>query len=195
VALFSFIVASLGLLANILSVGTASWLISPETLKMSVGIFRHCDFDSTYCGEMAEISAIVDAQEVAWFRAVQALFLLACLGSLLICILIGLVLIRFFDSPLTFRVIAGVNFVTVISEVLAITFFGLYYRNVFALEYASDDYLGYSYYVAIMAVVFLFLSLVASSIEASQTSKVLQNMQHRLTVWSTPYTLFVEQEA
>ena len=44
-----------------------------------------------------------------WFRAVQALFLLACLGSLLTSILIGLVLIRFFDSTGTFKVIAVVN--------------------------------------------------------------------------------------
>lgn len=45
----------------------------------------------------------------AWFRAVQALFLLACLGSLLTSVLIGLVLIRFFDSTGTFKVIAVVN--------------------------------------------------------------------------------------
>ena len=48
----------------------------------------------------------------AWFRVVQALFLVACLGSLLTSILIGLVLIRFFDSSGTFKVISCINFGT-----------------------------------------------------------------------------------
>jgi hypothetical protein len=83
----------------------------------------------------------------------------------------------------------------VVSEILAIVFFGLHYQDIFTISETGEDYLGYSFYVAILATVFLFVSFIASVIEASQTSKVLQNMQHRLTVWSTPYTLFVDQEA
>lgn len=191
VSLFAFFVSVLGLLANVLSVGTTDWLVS---MKMSLGIFRHCDFNTHYCGGMSEIAAVVDAQEVAWFRAVQGLFLLACLGSLLTCVLIGMVLISFFEGRMTYKVITAVSFLTVVSEILAIVFFGLHYQDVFTLGRSGDDYLGYSFYVAIVAVFFLFVTFIASSIEASQTSKVLQNMQHRLTVWSTPYTLFLDQE-
>lgn len=65
VSLFAFILSAAGLLANIVSVGTTSWLISVKYLiKVSIGIFRHCDLDTNYCGGMSEIGAIVDAQEV-----------------------------------------------------------------------------------------------------------------------------------
>lgn len=195
VSLFAFFVAVLGLLANVLSVGTTDWMVSMNDEKISIGIFRHCDIDTHYCGGMSEISALVDGQEVAWFRAVQALFLLACLGSLLICVLIGLVLITFFDALLTFRVISVICFITVVSEILSIVFFGLHYKDVFVISPNGDAYLSYSFYMAIVAVFFLFVAFIASVIEASQTSRVLQNMHHKLTVWSTPYTLFVDQEA
>ena len=64
VSLFAFFLSLAGLMANVVSVGTTSWLISVKYLKMSIGIFRHCDFDSDYCGGMSELGAIVDAQEV-----------------------------------------------------------------------------------------------------------------------------------
>ncbi|KAK7091206.1 hypothetical protein V1264_008925 [Littorina saxatilis] len=160
---------------------------------MEVGIFRHCDLDTQYCGGMSEIAAIVDAQEVAWFRAVQALFLLACVGSLLATVLMGLILIHFFDARGTFKVASVVTFGSVVSTVTAVAFFGVHYRDIFVIT-SSDAHLGYSFYCAIIGAFFLFISFIASALEASQTSKVLQNMQHRLTVWSTPYTLFVDQE-
>ena len=64
VSLFAFVLSALGLMANVVAIGTSSWLISVKYLKMSIGVFRHCDYDSKYCGGMSEISAIVDAQEV-----------------------------------------------------------------------------------------------------------------------------------
>ncbi|KAL8607770.1 hypothetical protein ACOMHN_039443 [Nucella lapillus] len=193
VSIISFLLAVAGLIANVVSVGTSSWLVSVKYLKMTIGVFRHCDLDNGYCGDMSDVSAIVDTHEVVWFRAVQALFLLACLGSLLTSVLIGLVLISFFDSLGTFKVIAVANFGTVVVEVLSLVFFGLHYRDVFIIT-SADDYLGYSFYMGILASAILFLSFIASAIEASQTSKVLLNMQHRLTVWSSPYTLFLDQE-
>ena len=80
------------------------------------------------------------------------------------------------------------------AETLSLVFFGLHYSDIFVIT-SSEDYLGYSFYTAILAAGLLLLSFLAAAIEASQASKVLQNMQHRLTVWSTPYTLFVDQEA
>ena len=82
----------------------------------------------------------------------------------------------------------------VLAEMMSLIFFGLHYRDIFIIT-SSEDYLGYSFYVAIVATIFLFVSFMASAIEASQTSTVLQNMQHRFTVWTTPYTLFLDQEA
>lgn len=193
VSILAFALAVAGLIANVVSIGTSNWLVSVKYLKMTIGVFRHCDLDNGYCGGMSDVAAIVDAHEVAWFRAVQALFLLACLGSLLTCVLIGLVLINFFDNRGTFKVVAFANFGTVVVELLALVFFGLHYRDVFIIT-SAEDYLGYSFYMGVMATVLLFLSFIASAIEASQTSKVLLNMQHRFTVWSTPYTLFIDQE-
>ncbi|XP_076437574.1 uncharacterized protein LOC143276808 [Babylonia areolata] len=193
VSIIAFALALVGLISNVVSIGSSSWLVSVKYLKMTIGVFRHCDLDNGYCGGMSDIAAIVDAQEVGWFRAVQALFLLACLGSLLTCVLIGLVLISFFDSRGTFKVIAAANFGTVVVELMALVFFGLHYHDVFVIT-SAEDHLGYSFYMAVVATVILFLAFVASAIEASQTSKVLLNMQHRFTVWSTPYTLFIDQE-
>ena len=63
VSIFAFVAAILGLLANVVSVGTTEWLVS-DKMKTSFGVFRHCDMDTKFCGGMSELSYVVDAQEV-----------------------------------------------------------------------------------------------------------------------------------
>lgn len=54
---------------------------------------------------------------------------------------------------------------------------------------------GYGFYLGIVGCCFSFMVMLLSAMEAIHAVDLLQNMQNRLTVWTTPYTLFVDQEA
>ncbi|PVD32518.1 hypothetical protein C0Q70_07958 [Pomacea canaliculata] len=136
---------------------------------------------------MHEISSIVDVQEVGWFRATQATYLVAVVGTLLTAVLDMLVLIRFFDKG-SFKVISVINFITLMSAFAALLMFGLHYKDVFTITdtYNSEAYIGYSFYTAVFGCAVLLVAFIFHGIEASNAAGVLKNMQHRLTIWSTP---------
>lgn len=78
-------------------------------------------------------------------------------------------------------------------ELVAVVLFGLDSEDMFGLD-GHTVTLDWSFHVAIVALCFIFLSIIFHAMEASRAADLIRNMQHRLTVWTTPYTLFVDQE-
>lgn len=186
--------AFVALLLNITAVATVHWLDAAKSLGMNIGIFHHCDTGNGYCGAMDGINAIADAHYVVWFRVIQATFMVACLGSLLICVIDLLVVFRFFDKG-SFKVSTIACLFTFSFEFVTILLFGLYYRDIFVLDAEPETALGFSYYMAIVGTGFVFACLVTHILGQFRTTSVFQNIEHRLTTaWNTPYTLFIDQE-
>ncbi|XP_005107088.1 uncharacterized protein LOC101864709 [Aplysia californica] len=191
--------SGLGLTCAVMAIASSMWLrIRYPFLKNDIGLMRHCDVDSDYCGDMERLDALVDVRYAAWFRSVQALYLLHCVGLLVSTAMYILYTIRFFESKGSFKVLTAFNFLTVAFGVYAVAVFGTSYSKFFGLgsHPTTDDYssLDWAFYTAITGCCFSFLVMIFSAMEASQAADIFRNMQHRITVWNTPYTLFVDQE-
>ena len=95
--------------------------------------------------------------------------------------------------------ISCVFFSSVTFGAYTLAVFGTQYLELFGLGHAPDHIteeatLGRAFYFAIAACSLAALTMLFSAMEASQATGVIRNMHHRMTVWSSPYTLFVDQE-
>ncbi|CAL1542202.1 unnamed protein product [Lymnaea stagnalis] len=197
----------LGLVTSVLSLAcvvvamaSSQWLrIRTPFFKNDVGVMRHCDIDSSFCGEMEKLNALVDAHYAAWFRSIQAMYLLHCIGMLVSTVMYILYAVQFLESKGSFRVLTAFNFLALSAGIYAVAMFGMNHLSYFGLTDLSITEemaeLGYGFNMAITGCCLSFLVMVFSAMEASRAVDLLQNMQNRLTVWTTPYTLFVDQEA
>ncbi|KAI8777060.1 hypothetical protein BgiMline_035313 [Biomphalaria glabrata] len=178
---------------------SSQWLqIRIHSFESDVGLMRHCEPRNSYCGEMEKLDALVDIHYAAWFRSIQALYLLHCLGMLFSTVMYILYAIRFLESKGSFRVLTAFNFLALAAGVYSVTMFGMNHRAYFSIPAGAPEesaLLGYGFYMAITGCCISLLAMLFSAMEASHAVDLLQNMQNRLTVWTTPYTLFVDQEA
>ncbi|GFO35147.1 hypothetical protein PoB_006165200 [Plakobranchus ocellatus] len=208
-----------GLLSSMLSLafivfGMASsqWVrIRSHYFVNDVGIMRHCDVVSKYCGDMERINDLIDAQYTALFRSLQAFYLLHCLGMLFSGVIYGLYALRFFEAKGGFRVLTVFNVLALAAGVFTLAMYGTKYRQIFGLtspEYDTNIIIdknshishhvaefGYGFIMAAIGCVLAAIVTACSLLEASRAVDLLRNMQNRLTVWTSPYTLFVDQEA
>ncbi|KAH9513778.1 hypothetical protein Btru_042117 [Bulinus truncatus] len=193
------IASAVSLICVLAAMASSQWLkIRIHSFESDVGIMRHCEVQNSYCGEMEKLDALVDIHYAAWFRSIQALYLLHCLGMLFSSVMYILYAIRFLESKGSFRVLTAFNFLALSAGVYAVTMFGLNYRAYFNIPpYATEEnaLLGYGFYMSIAGVCLSFLAMLFTAMEAIHAVDLIQNMQNRLTVWTTPYTLFVDQEA
>ncbi|XP_046578535.1 uncharacterized protein LOC124286236 [Haliotis rubra] len=193
VTILGFLCSTLSVTFNAIAIATPHWLASRGRSNTDIGVFRHCNVDSGYCGDMDSLGAIINSKDIVWFRTVQATLLLGCVGSLLGLVMSFLYHIRFFESHSGFKSLTIVNIMTLSIELVAVVLFGLDCEDMFGLD-GHTVALDWSFHVAILALCFIFLSIVLHAMEASRAADLIRNMQHRLTVWTTPYTLFVDQD-
>jgi len=189
----------LGLATAVLSIASSMWVrIRYPYIKNDIGLMRHCDVDSDYCGDMDRINMLLDTRYTGWFRSVQALYVLHVLGHLTSFCFYILYLVRFFETKNSFKALTVFNFATMSFGLYSVCVFGTNYIKFFGLSShpMTDQYAGlnWAFYTAILGCVFGFLTTIFSAIEASESAGVIHNMQHRLTQWSTPYTLFMDQD-
>ena len=79
-------------------------------------------------------------------------------------------------------------------ELVSLVLFGLDYDDMFGKD-GHEVALNWSFYVAVASTCFTFVAMVFHAMEASRAAELIMNMQKRLTVWSSPYTLFVDHDA
>ncbi|KAK3730080.1 hypothetical protein RRG08_055147 [Elysia crispata] len=208
-----------GLLSSMLSLtcivfGMASsqWIrVRSLFLTNDIGIMRHCDVLSDYCGDMERINDLVNAQYASLFRSLQGVYLIHCAGTLVSGVVYFLFAVRFFEAKGGFRALTAFNFLILAAGIYTLAIFGTNYRHFFGLtspEY--DDNIvfskdgqsshhvaefGYGFIIAVIGCVLAGVVTICSAMEASKAVDLLRNMQNRLTVWTSPYTLFVDQEA
>ncbi|CAG5134510.1 unnamed protein product [Candidula unifasciata] len=200
VTLVAGLVSSMfGLFCVVFGLGSSQWFrVRAPYFQNDIGLMRHCDVVTSYCGDMEHLSSIVEADYSAWFRSVQTMYLLHCVGMLVSLVTYILYLVRFLDYKGSFRFLTLLNFLTLAAGIYAVTFFDLNAKKFFGVTSpilpADCSTLGYAFYMAIVGCCFSFLVLFVSAAEAVQAVELLRNMQNRLTIWTTPYTLFVDQE-
>ncbi|KAK6167770.1 hypothetical protein SNE40_021723 [Patella caerulea] len=193
-AVFGMMCSLMSLVLNALAIATPHWLHSRSMLPtLNIGLFRHCEVEDNFCGDMERINAMINPSDIAWFRVIQAAFILSVIGSLLSSIMSVFLLTKLFDGVGGYKMTSLVNFLTMTSEITVVVLFGLNYVDMFGLDGHTVS-LEWSYYVAIAACVFLFFALVFHAMEASRAAEIIKNVQHRITGLTTPYTLFVDQE-
>ncbi|GFR87515.1 hypothetical protein ElyMa_000748700 [Elysia marginata] len=208
-----------GLLSSMLSLtcivfgmSSSQWMqIRSFYFAHDVGIMRHCDVLSQACGDMEWINDLVDAQYATLFRSLQAMYLLHCVGMLVSGVMYALYAIRFFEAKGGFRALTAFNFLTMGAGIYTLALYGTKYRKFFGLtspEYDDNIIInlnghgshhvadfGYGFIIAAIGCVLSGIVTICSGLEASKAVDLLRNMQNRLTVWTSPYTLFVDQEA
>lgn len=160
---------------------------------------RHCDVDSAYCGDMEQLDNLVAVHYTSLFRSIQAMYLLHTIGHLISTCLYVLYIFKFLESKGSFRVLTAFNFLTITCGVYAVAVFGTHHLKLFGLHHAPDHIteeaaLAAGFYYAVVGCCVAAVTMVFSAMEASQAAGVIRNMQHRMTVWSSPYTLFVDQD-
>lgn len=164
-----------------------------------MGLMRHCDVTSLYCGDMEQLNYLIEAQYSGWFRSVQAMYLLHCLGMLVSTVAYILYAVKFLEFKGSFRFLTVFSFLTLVTGIYAVAIFGTNARKFVGITDSSvyDDAasLGYAFYVAIIGCCLSFVVMMLSAMEALHAVDLIQNMQNRFSVWTTPYTLFVDQEA
>ncbi|XP_041360669.1 uncharacterized protein LOC121376929 [Gigantopelta aegis] len=183
----------LSLTFNVISIATPHWLWTRGQTNFDVGIFWHCDLDENYCGDMESLGRFINPRDIVWFRTVQAAFVIAVVGSLLGAIMSFLSHIKFFESSGTYKTLTIVNIMTMSVELVSLVLFGLDYTDMFGVD-GHIVALNWSFHLAITSTCFTFLAVVFHAMEASRAADLIINMQKRLTVWSTPYTLFIDQD-
>ncbi|CAG5122702.1 unnamed protein product [Candidula unifasciata] len=189
----------LGLTCVVIALASSQWLkVRAPFFQNDVGLMRHCDVTSPYCGDMENLNALVNHDYAGWFRTVQAMYLLHCLGLLISAVAYLLYLIRFLEVKGSFRALAMLNFIALVAGVFSVTMFGVQMEEFFGVANPSlpDGVasLGYAFYMAILGCCLSFVVLMLSAMEAIHAIDLIRDMQNRFTVWTTPYTLFVEEE-
>ncbi len=67
VSILGLLCSALGLTFNVISIATPHWLASRGYTNTDIGIFRHCNVDSGYCGDMDTLGAIVNADDIGMY--------------------------------------------------------------------------------------------------------------------------------
>ncbi|RUS76166.1 hypothetical protein EGW08_016078 [Elysia chlorotica] len=202
----------LSLTCIVFGMASSQWIrVRASLFSNDLGIMRHCDVVSQYCGDMERLNDLVDAQYASLFRSLQAVYLMHCVGMLISAVVYFLFAVKFFESKGGFRALTAFNFLTLAAGVYTLALFGTKYRQFFGLTsplydnniiFSKDGHdshhvsdFGYGFIMAIIGCVLSAIVTVCSGMEASRAVDLLRNMQNRLTVWTSPYTLFVDQEA
>jgi hypothetical protein len=84
-------------------------------------------------------------------------------------------------------------FVTVALDLTVLVMFGLKGAHMFVLG-THNTSVSWSFHTAIGGAAFVFLGALFNLLEASHAEEAIRNIHHRLTVWNTPYNLFVDQD-
>uniref|UniRef100_A0A0B6Y9G6 Uncharacterized protein n=1 Tax=Arion vulgaris TaxID=1028688 RepID=A0A0B6Y9G6_9EUPU len=189
----------MSLICIVIALASSQWLlVRASNFQNDMGLMRHCDVISLFCGDMEHLSSLVESDYAAWYRSVQTLYLLHCLGMLVTAVTYILYMVRFLEFKDSFRFLTVLNVLTLAAGIYAVSVFGTHSKSFFGVTspLLPEDVatLGYAFYVAIIGCCLSFLVTFFTATEAIQAVELLQNMQNRLTVWTTPYTLFVDQE-
>ncbi|BFZ20935.1 hypothetical protein BsWGS_23973 [Bradybaena similaris] len=108
----------LGLVSSVLSLtcvvvalASSQWLqVRAPFFQNDVGLMRHCDVISSYCGDMEQLNSLVHPDYADWFRTVQTMYLLHCVGILISAVAYLLYLIKFLEAKGSFRSLTVLNF-------------------------------------------------------------------------------------
>ncbi|ESO83158.1 hypothetical protein LOTGIDRAFT_169568 [Lottia gigantea] len=188
-----------GLGLNVLSIATPHWLRSRyvghhKGPSYDIGIFQHCEIEEKSCGGLDGIHTMINPSDIAWFSVIQATFILSVIGCLLSTVMAIFFLIKIFDTSKSgYKLISVTQLLTLTSQLIALTLFGMDCVDMFAFD-GHVVQLSWAYYCAAVACGFIFLSSIMHAMEASRAVEVIKNVHHRLAGLTSNYTLFVDQD-